>query len=279
MPRLTARERRETYLREYGYQKKTGKPFFPDALLHDTIVNFFFVALIVVLACVWYYTAGHTAPPDGGTKSGVLGPLYEARADPAVETYDPRPEWYFFFLFELLRIFQNPDLLLLATIIIPTIWMILLIAMPFIDRSRERRLSHRPIAISFACVMGVLLLSLTWYGSKAPGAAGAGSAIASKYGFSNAACSSCHTPKAAGWNGHVGPNLDGAKPDYDLVVDRVTNGKGGMPSFKGKLSEKQIHCIATYVATAAGATTPPTDDSKPTGAPDSIGQACTGVTF
>ncbi len=279
MPRLTARERREEYLREYGYQKKTGKPFFPNALLHDTIVNFFFVALIVVLAVVWYYSATHGTDINHGGKNGVLGPLYEDRADPAVEQYDPRPEWYFFFLFELLRIFKNPDLLLLGTIIIPTIWMVLLIGIPFIDRSRERRLSHRPIAISFASIMAVLLLSLTWYGSKAPGAAGAGSAIASKYGFSNAACASCHTLKDPGWNGNVGPNLDGAKPDYALVVDRVTNGKGGMPSFKGKLSEKQIDCIATYVASAAGATAAPTDQSKPTGAPKSIGDACQGVTF
>jgi mono/diheme cytochrome c family protein len=278
MPRLTARERREGYLREHSYQKTTGKPFFPNALLHDVLMNFFFVALIVGLALVWYYSAGHTAGPGSGTSNGVLGPLYESRADPAVEQYDPRPEWYFFFLFELLRIFKNPNLLLFGTIIIPTIWMVLLIAMPFIDRTRERRLSHRPIAISFASAMAVLLLALTWYGSKAPGAVGAGSAIASKYGFGNAACSSCHTLKDAGWNGNVGPNLDGAKPDYKLVVDRVTNGKGGMPSFKGRLTTKEIDCIATYVA-AATAGTAPTDQSKPTGAPNPIGQACQGVSF
>src|SRR5262249_1067008 len=98
MPRLTARERREGYLREYSYQTKPGKPFFPGALLHDTIINFFFVLLIVGLAVLWYTTAGHQA-----NQSGVLGPLYESRADPAVEQYDPRPEWYFYFLFELLR--------------------------------------------------------------------------------------------------------------------------------------------------------------------------------
>jgi mono/diheme cytochrome c family protein len=156
--------------------------------------------------------------------------------------------------------------------------MVLLIAMPFIDRSRERRLSHRPIAISFASVMAVLLLALTWYGSKAPGAAGAGSAIASKYGFGNAACSSCHTLKDAGWVGNVGPNLDGAKPGYKLAVDRVTNGKGAMPAFKGRLTDQQIQCISTYVASATSGTAP-TDDSKPTGAPKAISQACQGVTF
>ena len=54
MARLTARERREAYLREYAYQKKTGKPFFPQVILHDIIVNLFFVLLIVGLAIVWH---------------------------------------------------------------------------------------------------------------------------------------------------------------------------------------------------------------------------------
>ena len=148
MPRLTARERREGYLREHGYQKATGKPFFPlrDLPRHDRSA---------VL---------HRADPrsDAGL---VLGG--ERRRTPRARkassarstrrrrtrrprSTSPRPDWYFFFLFQLLRIFDKPELLLLATIIIPTIWMVLLISMPFIDRGRERRLSRRPIAIGFA---------------------------------------------------------------------------------------------------------------------------------
>ena len=65
--------------------------------------------------------------------------------------------------------------------------------------------------------------------------------------FASAGCVSCHTLEAAGASGTVGPNLDEAKPDHDLVVDRVTNGKGVMPSFKGQLSEKQIQDVAAYV--------------------------------
>ena len=197
MPRLTARERREGYLREYAYQKKTGKPFFPNALLHDTVMNFFFVALIVALAVIWYVTSGAGHDANHGGSNGWLGPRYEDRADPAVESYDPRPEWYFFFLFELLRIFNTPDLLLFGTIIVPTLFMVVLIAMPFIDRGRERRLSHRPIAISFASGMAVLLLALTWYGSVAPGAQTASSKLGTQ--FTNLACSTCHSLKEAGW--------------------------------------------------------------------------------
>ncbi len=65
-------------------------------------------------------------------------------------------------------------------------------------------------------------------------------------------CSSCHTLADAGTNGKVGPNLDEAKPPKDLVVTRVTNGLGAMPSFKGSLDDKQIQAVADYVSSVAG---------------------------
>jgi mono/diheme cytochrome c family protein len=70
--------------------------------------------------------------------------------------------------------------------------------------------------------------------------------------FETAGCTSCHTLKDAGASGTVGPNLDDAKPPKDLVVDRVTNGKGVMPSFKGQLTAQQIAAVAAYVSTVAG---------------------------
>jgi cbb3-type cytochrome c oxidase subunit III len=65
-------------------------------------------------------------------------------------------------------------------------------------------------------------------------------------------CASCHTLAAAGTSGTVGPNLDDAKPDEALVRERVTNGKGVMPSFKGKLTDAQINAVAKYVSENAG---------------------------
>jgi cytochrome c6 len=65
-------------------------------------------------------------------------------------------------------------------------------------------------------------------------------------------CGSCHTLADAGTSGKVGPNLDDAKPPKDLVVQRVTNGKGVMPSFKDSLDEQQIQAVADYVSSAAG---------------------------
>lgn len=70
--------------------------------------------------------------------------------------------------------------------------------------------------------------------------------------FASAGCSGCHTLAAAGASGTVGPNLDDAKPSRALAIDRITNGRGGMPSFKGQLSEAQIEAVATYVAENAG---------------------------
>jgi mono/diheme cytochrome c family protein len=70
--------------------------------------------------------------------------------------------------------------------------------------------------------------------------------------FTEAGCGNCHTLSAAGSSGNVGPNLDDAMPDEALVVDRVTNGQGGMPSFEGQLTEEQIAAVAKYVSTSAG---------------------------
>jgi mono/diheme cytochrome c family protein len=74
-----------------------------------------------------------------------------------------------------------------------------------------------------------------------------GDAMAGEAVFASAGCGGCHTLEAAGASGNVGPNLDQAKPDYALVIQRVTNGKGGMPPFGGQLDEKQIQDVAAYV--------------------------------
>jgi mono/diheme cytochrome c family protein len=68
----------------------------------------------------------------------------------------------------------------------------------------------------------------------------------------SAACGGCHTLADAGASGTVGPNLDESMPDYELALDRVTNGQGGMPSFSSTLSEQQLADVAAYVSSVAG---------------------------
>jgi mono/diheme cytochrome c family protein len=80
----------------------------------------------------------------------------------------------------------------------------------------------------------------------------AGDPAAGKEVFASAGCTGCHTLADAGASGAVGPNLDEAKPPYELVIDRVTNGKGAMPPFAGQLSEQQIQDVAAYVVQATG---------------------------
>ena len=81
----------------------------------------------------------------------------------------------------------------------------------------------------------------------------AGDATAGKAIFTGSAgCTNCHTLKDAGSTGTVGPNLDDKKPPYALVIDRVTHGKGAMPSFSGSLSKTDIENVAKYVSSVAG---------------------------
>ena len=70
--------------------------------------------------------------------------------------------------------------------------------------------------------------------------------------FAEAGCGGCHTLEAAGAAGNVGPNLDEAKPPKELVIERVTNGMGAMPSFKDSYSPEQIAAVADYVVANAG---------------------------
>jgi mono/diheme cytochrome c family protein len=85
------------------------------------------------------------------------------------------------------------------------------------------------------------------------GGAPTGDPVAGKAIFTGASgCTGCHTLADAGSSGTVGPNLDDAKPSFELAYDRVTNGQGGMPSFKTSLTDQQRADVAAYVSSVAG---------------------------
>jgi len=81
---------------------------------------------------------------------------------------------------------------------------------------------------------------------------GESTALGKEIFLGSSGCASCHTLADAGATGTIGPNLDAAQPPQELVVDRVTNGAGGMPSFADSLSEDEIQEVAAYVSAAAG---------------------------
>src|SRR5207253_2363258 len=127
-------ERRAGFKRYKEDVQKRGKPFYPYAMFHDTVMSLVVVSVIIGLAILWKYTS-------------LLGPLYAGKADPGTTNFVPRPDWYFYFLFYLLRIFKWPESVILGTVGIPTIALVLLLVLPFVDLRRERRLSRRPVAV------------------------------------------------------------------------------------------------------------------------------------
>src|SRR6266446_10024941 len=142
-------ERRAGFKRYKEDVARRGKPFYPYAMFHDTVMSLVVVSVIVALAAIWKYTS-------------LLGPLYEQKADPGTTNFVPRPDWYFYFLFYLLRIFKWPNSVILGTIGIPTIALLLLIALPFIDLRAERHPLRRPVAVVGA-VLAILSMGALTY--------------------------------------------------------------------------------------------------------------------
>jgi mono/diheme cytochrome c family protein len=89
-------------------------------------------------------------------------------------------------------------------------------------------------------------------GGDTTGGGEAGGAADGEAIFAEAGCGGCHALEAAGTTGNIGPNLDDSKPSKELVVDRVTNGKGAMPAFKDSYSAAQIAAVADFVVANAG---------------------------
>jgi cytochrome c6 len=85
-----------------------------------------------------------------------------------------------------------------------------------------------------------------------PGSDLEGDATAGKAVFTSAGCGSCHALADAGSTGAIGPNLDDAKPSYELTVTRVTEGAAPMPAFEDSLSAQQIADVAQYVVSSTG---------------------------
>jgi ubiquinol-cytochrome c reductase cytochrome b subunit/menaquinol-cytochrome c reductase cytochrome b/c subunit len=214
---MNAREK-EQYLREYSVLKSRGKPFFPYAVLKDSAMACLVLVVIIAMAILF---------------GAELGP----KADPTTTTYTPRPEWYFFFLFELLRVVKPPALVFLATIGIPTICMVLLILLPFFDRNPERNPLRRPIAtlagitviaaMAYLTIEGALAGSPTEIDMKVPAALEPGKAVAASSG-----CLGCHK---IGENGNSGPGPQltkiGARLPRQAIARTLINPTPPMPTY------------------------------------------------
>jgi menaquinol-cytochrome c reductase cytochrome b/c subunit len=236
---VNARER-EQYLREYSILKNQGKPFFPYAIFKDSTMAAITLGVIILMAVLF---------------GAELGP----KADPTTTSYTPRPEWYFFFLFELLRVVKPPELVFLATVGIPTVCLVLLLLLPFYDRNPERNPLRRPIAtvagiatiaaMAYLSVLGALAGSPTEIDLEVAPRLEEGKEITASSG-----CLGCHK---IGENGNtLGPNLTeiGDTLGRDAIARTLINPTSPMPSYASLQEEhpEQFDKLVEFVASLKG---------------------------
>ena len=240
---------KEAYLREYSVLKAQGKPFFPYAVAKDSAMACFTIFTIVMMSL-------------------VLGAELGPKADPTTTTYVPRPEWYFFFLFELLRVIKPAALVPLATIGIPTICMILLFLLPFYDRNPERRPERRPIA-TFAGIFTIAAIAyLTFLGANAgsptaiemeppPAVIAQGGETLKKFEegkqvVAQSGCLGCHK---IGENGNDGPGPPltevGRRLPRQAIARTLINPTAPMPAFT-EVPPEQFDAMVEFLAHLRG---------------------------
>jgi quinol---cytochrome c reductase cytochrome c subunit, bacillus type len=264
----SVKERRAGFQRYKQDVKDRGKPFYPYAMFHDTVMSLVVVLVIFFLAVIWKYGLfGHHF------LGAVLGPA----ADPGTRTFVPRPDWYFYFLFYLLRIFKWPESVILATVGIPTICLILLLILPFVDLRTERRLSRRPVAIVAAALTVLAMGALTYKGATAREAIASevkaaipswaakqgfkdnAKALAGANLFAESGCTNCHTYLGTGSSNLGAPDLsaEGSKNKgiqfqiSHLECPSCVNPGSPMPSFKD-LGQDNLTKLATFLEASKG---------------------------
>ena len=274
MPSDRIVERRRVFQQYKEDVKERGKPFYPYAMFHDTVMSLVVVCVIVGLAIVWKYS---TPGNHIGTDPGWLGKLYDAPADPGTINFVPRPDWYFYFLFYLLRIFKWPNSVILGTIGLPTVLLVLLLTIPFYDIRPERRLLRRPVAIVASILVVLSMGVLTFKGATAKESLGSellakvpswaksekftgnAQAVAGAKLFAVSGCLNCHTYNGTGGGFAGAPNLtaEGAKNKgvtfeiNHLKCPACVNPGSPMPSFAG-LGQDNLAKLAAFLVASKG---------------------------
>ena len=237
---------KEQYLREYSLLKNEGKPFFPYAVAKDSLMAVIVMIVIMLLSLLF---------------GAELGP----KPNPASTTYVPRPDWYFLFLFEVLRVMRNvPKFTPMATIGVPTLCMIGLFLLPLYDRSPERLITRRPIALAAGLATIACIAFLTFSGANTgspnqvvlPPPAGLTKAqratfLAGEVIVGESGCEGCHEIGSNGNNG-PGPPLtnEGAKRSAAAIAQTLKNPTAPMPSFSSlaKTSPKKFADLVEFLS-------------------------------
>lgn len=211
---------RQQYLEKYQEQKKKGIPFFPDAIFKDAVVS---LLIFIVLLALAYF----------------VGAPLEERANPADSSYTPRPEWYFLFLFQLLKYFPG-DLEVIGVIVLPTLVILALALLPFLDRSPRRHAFNRPVVtvVTLVLIVGVVgLTGLSLAEAPPPSEEAGGDQTAALYAQN---CAPCHGPSISV---PTGANL------HEIIAQGQHE---GMPAWSGDLSTDQIDALAGFILSPGG---------------------------
>lgn len=237
---------KEQYLREYSILKNKGKPFYPYAVAKDSIMGLIVMVIILLLALLF---------------GAEIGP----KVNPTTTTYVPRPDWYYDFLFELFRVMKNiPKFTPLAGFGVQAICIVLLLLLPLYDRSPERRIWRRPIALSSALATIAVMAYLTYAGASTgspnmvsiqPPAGLSKSQLATfKAGeivVGESGCEGCHEIGSYGNNG-PGPPLTeiGSRRPAGAIAATLRNPTAPMPSFANlaKTEPKQFHDLVEFLS-------------------------------
>ncbi len=211
---------KQEYLESYKHAKEKGVPFFPDIIFKDAVVV---LIVFLILVALTYF----------------IGAPLEARADPADTTYTPRPEWYFLFLFQLLKYFPG-NLEVLGVVLLPGLVILLIFLLPFLDRSSKRHFSHRPVVMGLTTIMVLGIVGLTYLSYREappPAEAQQGDQTAALYSKN---CAPCHGSSIS-----VAPGTDLHKV--------IAQGKHeGMPAWSADLTTDQIDALAGFILSPAG---------------------------
>jgi ubiquinol-cytochrome c reductase cytochrome b subunit len=211
-----------------------SEPLFPNQIYKDSLFILTVFAAVAVLAI---------AVPAG----------LEPQADPTDTTYNPRPEWYFYFVFQLLRLFEGP-LEVVGTVVLPTLGGIALILLPFLDRSAERAPAKRKALMAVAGVVVCGVVALTVMGALAPivqaPAVTSPSVLAGRVLYEKNGCSACHSIHGEG--GKVGPDLThvGSKHDRDWLIRHFRDPQAVSPGSimpKVTLPDKELNDLTDYI--------------------------------
>ena len=228
----------EEYRRRYARLKEAGKPFFPHTVFKDVVAACVVLGLLLVLAY------------------GVGAPLEEL-ADPTDTTYNPRPEWYFLFLFQALKLFPG-RFEAVAAILVPGLAILGLLLLPFLDRGPARHPLDRPvwILLGLAAMSGIAWL--TWEGTRSPlvnpVVARNPLVLDGQRLYRDLKCAYCHM--IGGKGGMVGPELDrlaGTKAEEWLTAhfrDPQTLSPGSVMPKLGLL-EEEIRALSAYLVSLA----------------------------